>query len=607
MTAEIEFNARSVPPGEVARSFVPPEPHFSRLLARNHTLVLGPRGSGKTTLLKMLTLRALKKWKHRKAAEYSEQIVFNAAFVQADVAWGRQLEALDQLPFDVPKREAAFVIHTLRALIFAMREAVELGRADQPAHLAHLAVKLTEKLEEQFVLIVRESLEAEPLLNTLLGLELALEAKLNSINQGKATRAYSAETLPSLVSLLISAFNGLCGDDERRWALLFDELEIAPPAVQKFLLSSVRSFDERVIVKLAMAPYMEEVGFEHSPTAPQSLHDYSTVQLTYPHKGDAVDFSEELFRTALRRMGVEAASLPVLFADPDGPGGFGRKVNNSRRRTIIPEEFASLARKDDSFKQYVASKGLDSPSYKFSEDRIATDIRKVLPVAIARDYYIRKFESGRVSLNRSRKTYHLYTGYPSLVEITEGNPRAILTLIGPMVSEYRRMSGSKVEYIPAFLQAQAVQRVELLLTSLLQVIPLDLGGFAPAKGLLDFVDQIGRNLERRLLRRPFAPDYVGTFVLDENVTPAVISAVGKALNAGALIHVPARDGGPDSLLRGLARERFRISYALSARYRLLLTLGDKVNLSAILMENRGALAAELQSSLFDPEDHDDNF
>ncbi len=54
MRVELEYNARSIPPADIARSFIPPGDTFARLVARNHTLLLGPRGSGKTTLLKML-------------------------------------------------------------------------------------------------------------------------------------------------------------------------------------------------------------------------------------------------------------------------------------------------------------------------------------------------------------------------------------------------------------------------------------------------------------------------------------------------------------------------------------------------------------------------
>jgi hypothetical protein len=167
------------------------------------------------------------------------------------------------------------------------------------------------------------------------------------------------------------------------------------------------------------------------------------------------------------------------------------------------------------------------------------------------------------------------------------------------------LKGNEPQKISSSLQSHAIRRIELLLTSLLQVIPLDVDGFEPGKGLLDFVDQIGRAFEDRLLREPFRTDYVGSFVLDSNVTPAIVSAVGKALNAGAIIHVPFAEGGPDSLLRGLKGQRFRLSYALAARYRLLLTLGDRVSLSKLLFETRGLSVSDGQQSLFEPEDADD--
>jgi ABC-type uncharacterized transport system fused permease/ATPase subunit len=104
MRIEFEYNARSIPAADVARTFIPPSPHFGRLLSRNHTLLLGPRGSGKTTLLKMLTARALESWKHAQAYVLAPQVTFNAAFVPAECCMGKaarrswltQLHALEE-------------------------------------------------------------------------------------------------------------------------------------------------------------------------------------------------------------------------------------------------------------------------------------------------------------------------------------------------------------------------------------------------------------------------------------------------------------------------------------------------------------------------------
>jgi hypothetical protein len=337
------------------------------------------------------------------------------------------------------------------------------------------------------------------------------------------------------------------------------------------------------------------------------LHDYQTVQLSYSNKEDAAKFSSELFVGTFRRLGIEVTSLADIFEANKDSYGFGRRLGIGIKRNRLPPEFLSLSSKDESFKSYLDLKGLMSSRYVFSENNVAQDIRKVIPIVVARDYYLRKFEKGHVVANRSRKSHLLYTGYPSIVEVTEGNPRAILTLVGPLAQEHRidEMRGSSPMRISSAAQSRAIRRVELLLTSLLQVVPLDIEGFAPRKGLLDFVDQIGRAFEDRLLRKAFSTDYVGTFFLDENVTSAVVGAVGKALNAGAFIHVPFPDSGPDALLRGLKGQRFRLSYALAARYRLLLTLGDRVSLSKIMFEMKGVRLSDSQPTLFDTgEQHD---
>jgi hypothetical protein len=609
MRIELEYNARSVPPADVARSFVPPTPHFARLLSRNHTLLLGPRGSGKTTLLKMLTARALENWKHPQAKALASQVTFNAAFIPADITWGTQIDAFELLNFHPRRKEAAFVLHTLRAMVHSMREATEMARRSVEQHIAHLVINMGAEQERQFVKLVSYNLNVVPQLNSLLGLEVALESRLDAINSSDDDQSFTVDSLPSKISLLISAFNGVSGDDSRRWALLFDELEIAPTRVKSFLLSGIRSFDERVIVKLALAPYMEDVGFERSPTSPQPLHDFHTIQLTYPNKDDAVSFSSELFQKTFERVGIDASPLDFMFEFPEGSGQFGRRAKSNKKRKGPPEEFRLLAAKDDSFRQYVADRNLFSPDYNFDERNTAQDIRKVLPIVIARNYYLRRFEAGQVTANRSRKAHSLYAGFPSIVEITEGNPRAILTCVGPLAREYQDTVEDPENFrpIPRSLQMKAISRVELLLTSLLQVIPLDVGGFEPGKGLLDFVDNIGRAFEDRLLRRPFSTDYVSTFLLDQNVTSSIVSAVGKALNAGAIIHVPYPGGGPEVLLRGLRGQRFRLSYALAPRYRLLLTLGDRVSLSRLLLEMRGLDISDSQRTLFEADrTHDQN-
>jgi energy-coupling factor transporter ATP-binding protein EcfA2 len=601
MSYESAFNAKRSSPREIARSFIPPGSHFQKIASNDHTLILGPRGSGKTTLLKMLTIQALNSWKHPQADELIERVQFNAVFVPADLAWGEQLEALSAFDFHPGRKEAAFVIHTLRALIFSMREAVELGRGEIRSSLNHLVVNLSAKKEEELTCLLASALDVTPLVNSLLGLELSLQSELNRVSSADDLDRFSVESLSSQISSVVSAFNGQTGDNHRRWALMFDEIEIAPKRIKDFLLYSQRGFDERIIIKLAIAPYMDDFKILNDGNSPNSIHDYKTVQLTYPNKEDALSFTIELFKSILNSANILTDNIATMIDRPTDTRGLGRSFSKPIKRDSIPEEFVSLFKKDNSFKLYIDSRKMFSTSYVFNEQNVARDFRKVLPIVTAREFYIRRHDTGSRSLSRSRKSYELYAGFPSLFEMTEGNPRAILAMSSSIVDDVMvkvraRKPPSKIS---TPIQVKSISLVETLLTTLMQAIGIEVSAGKAGKGLLDFMDEIGDAFQDRLLRQDFTADYVGTFLLDADVSEGAVAAVGKALNAGAIIHVPLPDSGPDSLLLGPRGQRFRVSYALAARYKLLLTLGNYINLSTLLAGRRDVDVRRVQPSLFD--------
>jgi energy-coupling factor transporter ATP-binding protein EcfA2 len=539
MSYESPFNAKRSSPREIAGSFIPPGSHFQKIASNDHTLILGPRGSGKTTLLKMLTTQALNSWKHPQADELIERVKFNAVFIPADLAWGAQLEALSALDFHPGRKEAAFVIHTLRALIFSMREAVELGRGDIRPSLQHLVVNLSVKKEEEFVRLMAHALDVAPLINSLLGLELSLEAELNQVRIAQNLQRFSVESLGTQISTVVSAFNGLTDDNHRRWALMFDELEIAPKRIKDFLLYSQRGFDERIIIKLAIAPYMHDFRIVNDGNSPNSIHDYKTVQLTYPNKEDALSFTIELFRSIMTSANILTENIPSMLDRPSDTRGFGRSFSKPIKRDSIPDEFISLSKKDVSFRNYVDNRKLFSTTYVFNEQNVARDFRKILPIVTAREFYIRRHDAGFRSSTRSRKSYELYAGFPSLFEMTEGNPRAILAMSNSIVDEVMQKVRSRknISKISTTIQVKSMSLVETLLTTLMQAIGIEVSTSKAGKGLLDFLDEIGEAFQDRLLREEFTADYVGTFLLDSDVSEEAVAAVGKALNAGAIIHV----------------------------------------------------------------------
>jgi hypothetical protein len=480
-----------------------------------------------------------------------------------------------------------------------MREAAALGRSDAPDHLSHLGANLSAENETEFVSLMASSLELSPRLPTLLGLELALEDRLNRVNDAPLSSLWTIDMLPSSIRLAISSFNGLSGNDDRRWGLLFDELEIAPESVKTFLFASIRSFDDRAVIKLAMAPYMEEYEFGASPVSAHALHDYSTVVLSYANKEDAREFTNELVRNTFRRFNLETNNVPALFANPTEVRGLGRRTAGiAKGRRSLPAEFGQLAGKDQTFARYLSERSVLSAEANPTEEQWAQEVRKIVPIVTLRNFYIKSF-TDRASVDRSRKATP-YTGFPAILDATEGNPRAILTMIGPMVPGFieSNQHSASLRPISTAEQTAGIRRVEFLLTSLLRVIPLDFNRDSRL-GLLEFVDRLGSALSDRLLKQPFSPDYVSSFVLDANVTAGVVKAVGRGLNAGAFIHVPWPEATPDTLLRGLGGQRFRLSYALAARHKLLLTLGGHVRLSNLFSSTPGKPIAPFQAGLFD--------
>ncbi|HEY2446656.1 MAG TPA: hypothetical protein VGI20_13055 [Rhizomicrobium sp.] len=605
MAISLEFNARALKPADVAKTFVPPASQFERLVSLDHHILLGPRGSGKTTLLKMLTLPALANWTHPKAEHYRSSIHFNSAFIPTDRAWSAQSESRPTISH---LGEMAFSIHTVVSLLVAMQQAVDLGRRSPSGALSRLAVSVCSELEVEIARTIAATLGIEPVVPSLLGVELALRNRLlelrSTLSTDTPTNKFFAKSLPDLIVPIISAFNSLTGDPERRWAFLFDELEIAPTEILNVLINSLRGRDNRIVLKLAMSPFHKDLSYIRNLQNPQLGHDFHVVNLTYARKNDAMTFSADFTRQIFTKFKIGSDTLDSLFERS--------KLQMARIRekdSYVPDVFFALAEKDPSFRQYAEDKKLFEKSYSGIEDERAADIRKILPIVLMREYSNRDADEslttarGLRSKRRSRKApFELYAGMPSMIEITEGNPRTILTLMVPLAQELAVLREQDAEaMIPVPVQSDHLEHVTYILESLVRAIPTPLDGMYARRGLLGFLNMIGEHFESRLLDSEFEPDYQGSFTVDSDASENIVNAVGNALNAGALIFLPDHEIDTDSLLFGLRGKRFRLSYQLNPRFRLPLILGFSISLGSILKRSDREKFVRSQSSLFDRE------
>src|ERR1035437_238832 len=152
------FNARSLRPAQVARTFVP-SLQYQRLAQRRHSVLVGPRGSGKTTLLKMLQPQALEAWSHATSELHRSLIDFTGVFIPTDLTWREQIQSLGGGKLDAESLRilsaATVTTHVLRSLVITI--AYRCG-ADEGAHLTPFRrADLPDAEEIDFVTAVAEA------------------------------------------------------------------------------------------------------------------------------------------------------------------------------------------------------------------------------------------------------------------------------------------------------------------------------------------------------------------------------------------------------------------------------------------------------------------
>src|SRR5206468_2414578 len=112
---------------------------------------------------------------------------------------------------------------------------------------------------------------------TLEGVRIALSRRLSQIrvmssqeaarperDKGKAIADVRFLHLDFLAAAAVAVeiFNAKAGEREARWALLFDELELAPEWIRAILIRFLRSVDERFLFKMSLSPYSVDLKKE---------------------------------------------------------------------------------------------------------------------------------------------------------------------------------------------------------------------------------------------------------------------------------------------------------------------------------------------------------
>lgn len=579
------FNARFLSPAEVAKSFVPP-PQYERLIEQNHTVLLGPRGSGKTTLLKMLQLRALAKWEHPLAEEARKNIPFHSIFLGTDVLWGSQLESRTSTILDQEKavqiRRTSFRLHLALAFLNAIEECRDpevLACADLERFVFDIDIEREAALAAALAAVWHLSVETHTFLGVRSAVQLQLSQLLALVNR---LRVEQQTALPDFVfvdpiaSILqaIDLTNQNFGTPDKRWAILCDELEIAPEIVRSELFSLLRSSSQPVVFKFSFFPYSSDLGPAdlNSPNAPTAGNDYVPLDLTYGLREPSYKFCTALLKGMIANAGGKEDVEPVEVL---GDGWFdgGRRHNRSSVATYGPsgsyyKRIRRLMKLDKSFNYWLSKNNYDVRKIADLPEPKQAVFRKALPFILTRSEFLREQNN-----LRSRKSFSLYTGAYSMFSLSEGNPRIFINLMRPVVEEHIKKRGT----VTVETQARSAEVTHHRFKSSLSAIPTRRAG--KVTSILHLVHIIGQYLQNAQLFEPFAAEPHCTFIVDERVDLEMRELVGRALNSGSLIRI---EGKNEPIVDHLDGARLRLAYTLAPEYRLALTAGREVALSRIL-------------------------
>lgn len=602
------FNAKEMPDQEVARSFVP-STKFSELAGDWNALLLGPRGSGKTTLLKMLRLSALRLWDHPDAEPYRAAIGFTGIFVPADITWAEMIEALGRRKLAPELRESIvqslFCTNVLLSLVeaFEVRITPTVG-ANAPNYRV---AEYDPATLRQALTTICELWGLQPKLISLSGMKAVLQSRLLFI-QAQVTKYIKGEgtdptqlvdTLPFLylhattaVETAVNQFDSAINDAAGKWALLFDEFEIAPAEMQDMVFRRFRSAGNKVVYKVGLAPCTAHTMTSLARVSEAtSTNDYRQVRLWYPEKKAAMAFSESLFKSICVRRANQGGADPIaifganafVIDDDDEVGSAVQPYGKGEEWKAV---FKSLRTKDESFRRFLDNKGINPDCLDTSPTSpTGNTVRKIAPLVAFRDAFRRE---GLNTAKRGRKKLNFaYSGWEAISAICEGNPRWLIGIMNMMLSA-ESLSTSSVK--PS-TQVDKIKEATESFTSMLALAPLAARGIRTQQPIDQLLRHIGEYFFARLVQDDFIEEPPLSFHIDEKVSDDVQAAVRIAINHGALIHIP-EPGEQNTNFDVLIGKRFRLAYLLAPRFKLPLRATKYVALSSILTYAKNAKAID---------------
>lgn len=605
------FNARNLTLRQVAQGFVNYK-KFDDLITNKNSLLMGPRGCGKTTLLKMLTIEALLEYNRISQSTLIYDLPFISIYVPTDVQWKMEvdlfknefhtkIEFIDLVP-NVLVNTNIFIqtVKTFVALIDTIPS--KEVNANMKGFIEDLKKiwKLPESTTASLYAIEQEFYKRLDTINVLIN-----KARNNRVDIDNYDYPdYFYQEFLETTRAACKAFEHFFDKSESKviaskskpfkWALCFDELELAPLWLQTKLFKFFRSKDQDFIFKLTSIPILEFIPDNHLPS---SGSDYSPILLwlyTNKHEKDWEEFCNNLISSKLKLKFGTNINPEFLFGGSESERYL--KLENpqynsysiedlSNLKSIIVDQFFQLAQKDDSFAKFLVKKGIDL-KIPLSKDRLEdSEIhRKIKPIAYYRNFHLSKNDSVSGTRRRTRKIRSPFSyGWENICKISDGNPRLIIGIIDSILQNVNNLN--ETTEISIKTQADVLFNISKRYLNIWATHPnANIEIASTTITLKSFIQSIGNYFQESILSDDFSPSPTGTFVVDDKINHKYVELIILGMHLGAFILLdPAENISPE----GVINKKFRLSFVLYPYFLLPIRKEEKPNiLSRILLNNQ---------------------
>jgi len=602
------FNARYMTFKQVAETFILTQ-DFETIIKNNHTVLMGSRGCGKTTLLKMLHPEAISNWDNHHSKKLFDKIPFYGIYIPADKQWSKQIET-----FEANFRDKADFVRSISKGLINLN--VLIAVCDTFKSLIHIGVN--EDCQKHDILLAEELIDLweipTPIVPDLYSITQRFHkyvSQLDTLVQRKETHVrledYCYWDFVDKVGLAINAFEerfknfDFFKEKPFKWALCFDELEVAPQWLFLELIDqNFRSRNQKILFKITTIPTITAQEFqatrdelEKKDTFSSNTGDDYEIIKMWVHNSRAQKnwrmFCNEYAKKMLFNKFNKEIS-PTLFwgqqnynealkaSDKAVFAKFFRLKEQSEFEEdgIIWYVMKEVAQMDKSFHRYLLRKGVDPlnpvPINKRQVDQVH---RKIKPIVLYR-YYFKKEDDQR----RSRKVVSFNYGTDYIYDLTDGNPRAFVNLFNKFMPEFK-LNGSGVpimikintqaNIISEFSKEYFYPRVAYYSDSVVRykgkIITLE-----------NMLDAIGNYFHSQYIGEKFTADPFSLIKFDEKCPNEIIKLFNKGLESGGILMVE------DEEYKGVRKNVriYRLSYSLYPYYNLPQRLYAIKNLSDIL-------------------------